>query len=111
MAFRGDLDALILGVLSVGQMHGYEITQRINAAGEGGAVVVREGQLYPLLHRLENDGKIEAHWIPQEGKPARKVYRLTATGRHELDGKRADWERFAQTVTVLLHGKGEAQHG
>ncbi len=108
MAFRGDLDALVLGVLARGRMHGYEITQTINAAGPtedntgDGGVVVKEGQLYPILHRLENDGKIEAEWIEQTGRPARKVYRLTDAGRGTLIEKRAAWEAFAQTVGDLL---------
>lgn len=103
MAFRGDLDALVLGVLASGKMHGYEITQTINAAGgSDGAVSVKEGQLYPILHRLENDEKIEAEWIEQAGRPARKVYRLTDAGRKELEHKRASWEAFSQTVGLLL---------
>lgn len=107
MAFRGDLDALILGVLTVGQMHGYEISKRINEAGdtdENGtpSVRVQEGQLYPLLHRLENEGLIEANWLPQEGKPARKVYRLTEAGRGALESKRASWRLFARSVSNLL---------
>lgn len=104
MAFRGDLDALILGVLAGGRMHGYEITQTINGAGSGdGAVVVREGQLYPILHKLENDELIEAEWVEQQtGRPARKVYRLTNKGRAALEEKRAAWQNFAQTVGSLL---------
>ena len=111
MAFRGDLDALVLGVLAAKPMHGYEITQTINAAGSDGAnsgnggagsVSVKEGQLYPILHRLENDEKIQAQWIEQAGRPARKVYELTDTGRKELETKRAAWEAFSQTVAALL---------
>jgi PadR family transcriptional regulator PadR len=101
MAFRGDLDALILGVLSAGAMHGYEITRRINGAG-GESITVREAQLYPLLHRLESEGRIRAEWVPQEGKPARKVYSLTDAGRRELQAKRAAWERFSASVSALL---------
>lgn len=110
MAFRSDLDALILGVLVQGRMHGYEISRRINE-GAGGAVQVKESQLYPLLHRLENDGFIEAIWVPQEGKPARKVYALTERGRGELEAKRNTWEVFAAGVSVLLGPKTEVSHG
>ena len=103
MAFRGDLDALILGVLAGGRMHGYEITQTINGAGSGdGSVVVREGQLYPILHKLENDELIAGEWEAQPSGPARKVYRLTVKGRAALEEKRAAWQNFAQTVGALL---------
>ena len=110
MAFRSDLDALILGVLGRGQMHGYETSKRINE-GALGAVLVKEGQLYPLLHRLENDGVIEAHWLPQEGKPARKVYRLTESGTRQLATKRESWAAFSTGVNLLLGRGTETQNG
>ena len=69
MAFRSDLDALILGVLHRERMHGYEISRRIND-GALGAVQVKEGQLYPILHRLENEGAIEAE-VAAAGRQAR----------------------------------------
>jgi len=111
-SFRSDLDALILGVLGQqGRMHGYEISRKIDVGSEG-AVPIREGQLYPILHRMENDGLIEAQWLPQEGKPARKVYALTERGRGELIAKRAAWERFAAGIVSLLGEPGtEVSHG
>lgn len=102
MSFRSDLDALVLATLTAGAMHGYDISRRINQCGEG-TVRVQEGQLYPILHRLEADGLIAADWVPQEGKPARKVYRLTDSGHAALEVKRADWARFAATVGALMN--------
>jgi len=110
MAFRTDIDALILAVLHNNKLHGYEITKQINAHGEK-SFQVKEGQLYPILHRLENEGKIAADWIPQEGKPARKVYHLTDSGLRELDRQRATWRAFADSVDKALHPRTEVQHG
>ncbi|MEO7717511.1 MAG: helix-turn-helix transcriptional regulator [Capsulimonas sp.] len=101
MAFRSDLDTLTLSVLQTEALHGYEIAKRINAKGEA-AFHAKEGQLYPILHRLENEGVIQADWIPQEGKPARKVYRLTETGKGELEKLTEAWRKFAQAVESLL---------
>jgi PadR family transcriptional regulator, regulatory protein PadR len=101
MAFRGGLDALVLGVLQNEPMHGYEITKRINAAGET-AFRLNEGQLYPILHQLENEGRILAEWIQQEGKPARKVYRLTDSGHLELSAQLAAWDRFKESVNRIM---------
>ncbi|BDI33703.1 PadR family transcriptional regulator [Capsulimonas corticalis] len=101
MAFRSDLDALVLSVLQSEALHGYEIAKRINAKGET-AFHAKEGQLYPILHRLENEGKIQADWIPQEGKPARKVYRLTETGKGELARLIETWREFSQAVNSLM---------
>ncbi len=106
MSFRGDLEALVLATLSSEPLHGYEITRRVNGL-EG--VKMLDGQLYPLLHRLEADGFIEAEWVPQEGKPARKVYRLTESGQGKLEKKREDWEAFAAGISQLLTPPREPQ--
>ncbi|MBB6050212.1 PadR family transcriptional regulator [Armatimonas rosea] len=99
MAFRGDTEALILATLSGGPQHGYEITRRVNGLD---GMKIQDGQLYPILHRLESEGMITAEWVPQEGKPARKVYRLTEAGGKKLEEKRTDWETFASSVSALL---------
>lgn len=101
MAFKSDLDALILGVLQDGERHGYEIAKRIRELSDT-ALAVGEGQLYPALHRLERDGLVAATWIPQEGKPPRKVYHLTEDGNGALVAHRREWERFAQSVDRIL---------
>ncbi|MFM7322926.1 MAG: PadR family transcriptional regulator [Armatimonadota bacterium] len=101
MAFRSDVSAIVLGVLRQGPLHGYDISRRIQEAA-GDTLALRDGQLYPILHRLEADGHVEAEWVAQEGKPARKVYRITESGGALLDGKRADFERFVASVHTLL---------
>ncbi|GAB4456282.1 MAG: helix-turn-helix transcriptional regulator [Armatimonadaceae bacterium] len=106
MDFRSDLDAMVLGVLQDTSLHGYEITRRINERST--AFRIKEGQLYPILHRLENEGHIAATWVPQEGKPDRKVYRLTDSGLNLLERKKRNWSEFVASVTaVLTPAKGE----
>ncbi|CAN5555492.1 PadR family transcriptional regulator [soil metagenome] len=108
MAFRGDLEALILGVVQFESLHGYEIAKRIKSAGSS-ALDVGEGQLYPALHRLEKDAYISATWVPQEGKPDRKVYQITDEGKGQLQHKREAWEAFRSSVNSIFVGKkGEA---
>lgn len=101
MAFRGDLEALVLGALDGGEAHGYEIARRIKAISEE-ALAVGEGLLYPALHGLERDGLVAAEWVSQEGKPNRKVYRLTEAGRGSLAKKRREWQRFSAAVSAVL---------
>jgi len=101
MAFKGDLDALVLGVLEGTELHGYEISKRIRQLSDT-ALAVGEGQLYPALHALERDGMVVATWVPQEGKPPRKVYRLTEGGEAALADHRKEWERFAKGVNQVL---------
>ena len=110
MAFKGDLETLVLGVLQGGSLHGYEIAKRIRQSSES-ALSVGEGQLYPALHRLEREGLVAATWQPQEGKPARKVYFLTPGGLDELDRRRTLWERFAQSVSVILSPTRAGEEG
>src|SRR5579875_3753285 len=100
MAFRGDLEALVLGALDAGEAHGYEIARRIKVVSDE-ALAVGEGLLYPALHALERDGLVAAEWVAQEGKPNRKVYRLTESGRGALAKKRKEWQRFAVGVAAV----------
>jgi PadR family transcriptional regulator, regulatory protein PadR len=108
MAFRSDLESLILGVLQTEALHGYEIAKRIKEAGSE-ILAVGEGQLYPALHRLERDGLITATWVPQEGRPARKVYSLTEGGSAELSDRRKLWENFANSVNRVLNSPRPAK--
>ena len=101
MAFRGDLEALVLGVLEDGPLHGYEISKRIKLRS-GDVFKFGEGHLYPCLHGLERSGLIRAEWIPQEGRPARKVYCTTDAGIAELANKRKEWHKFAGAVSAVL---------
>ncbi len=110
MAFRSDLDALILGVLQSGRLHGYEIGKRINVSSKN-SLNIKEGQIYPILHRLENEGKIASEWEPQEGKPGRRVYSLTEAGRGELTVQREAWRQFSESVNqIIAPARLEANH-
>lgn len=104
MGFKGDLEALILGVLNEEPLHGYGIAKRIKSLS-GKALSYGEGQLYPALHKLEVDAAIAASWVPQEGKPPRKVYCLTPEGRKVLETRRSEWRAFEQGVAKILYGK------
>lgn len=102
MAFRSDLDTLILGVLQGGALHGYDIAKRIRALSES-ALKVGEGQLYPALHRLEEAKLIHSEWIQQEGKPAKKVYGITQKGKGALEKQKQEWRKFASGVGAVLN--------
>ncbi len=97
MAFKGDLEALILAVLSDHALHGYEISKRIRSQSQD-VLKYGEGQLYPALHKLEEAGFIEAEWMLQDGKPDRKVYSITPGGREELEKHRSAWTKFVAGV-------------
>src|SRR5579871_4204587 len=99
MAFRGDINALILASLSNESLHGYEIVRRIREAGGGGKL--SEGQIYPYLHKLEEQGMVTAEWQTDTGAAPRRVYQITPQGQKELDQQRAVWKKFAAGVSDL----------
>lgn len=108
MAFKSDLEALVLGSLQNGAMHGYEISKRISSRFEG-TLRLGEGQLYPILHKLEEQGLVIAEWFSQEGKPARKIYSLTEEGIRQLAEKRQGWEKFSASIGSILARPQEAR--
>lgn len=81
---------MILSILVRGEDYGYQIIQRVKDIS-GGAMEWSDNMLYPVLHRLENDGLIVSRWKISDGGRMRKYYRLTDKGRHELEVERGQW--------------------
>jgi DNA-binding PadR family transcriptional regulator len=101
MAFRGDLEALVLGTLVEGPMHGYAISRQIQERSAG-ALHFSEGQLYPTLHDLEAAGHVTSEWVPQTGRPARKVYKVKPSGVELLEQKRREWKAFIKAIGRIV---------
>ncbi|QSB13437.1 PadR family transcriptional regulator [Natronosporangium hydrolyticum] len=101
---RGALDLCVLAALVDRERYGYELSQRLAAAGLG---QVKGGTLYPLLARLETAGLVTSRWQPGEQGPGRKYYRLTAAGQEQLATQAAAWSDFAGSVGALLGSTGE----
>ena len=98
-ALKGHLDALILGVLENGPLHGYAIIEQLKQR-TGGALDLPEGTVYPALHRLEAAGLLTSRW--SDGARRRRVYRLTAKGRRELGQRRSEWSTFVKAIDAVL---------
>ncbi len=96
----GTLDLMIMEIVSTGPSYGYEITQSVKERS-GERFELKEGSLYPGLHRLERKKFLESSWREVEGR-RRKYYQLTATGKKELAAKRAVWEQFASGINGIL---------
>ncbi|KLL10602.1 MULTISPECIES: PadR family transcriptional regulator [Protofrankia] len=82
---------MVLGILAEGESYGYAILKRIHELS-GGELDWTEGLLYPLLHRLERLGCVEATWRSATGERRRKYYRITDKGRAELAEQRRQWD-------------------
>jgi transcriptional regulator len=98
---QGTLDMLILKSLSLGPMHGWGVSQRIQQISED-ALRVNQGSLYPALHRLEHRGWIVAEWGTSDNNRRAKFYRLSAVGRRQLELEDRAWRRFSQGVELVL---------
>lgn len=102
---QGTLDLLILRTLSDGAMHGWGISQRIQQISKD-VLQVNQGSLYPALHRLEQQGLIEAEWGNSENNRQAKYYQLTRDGRRQLAEETRNWERISTAVARVLAGEG-----
>jgi transcriptional regulator len=98
---QGTLDLIILQMLQVQALNGYELTQRINLHS-GDVLSVNFGSLYPALYRLEARGWIRSAWRVSDTNRRAKFYTLTAAGRRQLASERATWERFVGALTAIL---------
>jgi transcriptional regulator len=98
---QGTLDLLILKTLSAGPLHGYGVSLRIAQISRD-ALQVRQGSLYPALHRLERRGWIAAEWGDSENNRRAKFYRLTRAGRRQLEVEETTWERLAIAIGQVL---------
>ena len=98
---QGTLDLLILTVVACGPQHGYAIAQRLQRFSND-AIQVRQGSLYPALHRLDNRGLLATEWRQSETGRNAKYYSLTKKGRAELDLERARWRQFTRAINVVL---------
>lgn len=90
---------IVLAILAEGESYGYAILTRVRELSQG-ALEWTDGMLYPVLHRLERLGYIEANWQVADSGRKRKYYRLTARGRAQLQEERRQW----QTVDATLRG-------
>jgi PadR family transcriptional regulator PadR len=88
----GTLRVLILSELAQGSSYGYAIAKAIDSA-TGGELTVRPESLYPVLHRMEAEGLLDAKWEQAEGGRPRKVYRITPKGRKRWDKQREQFVR------------------
>ena len=100
---QGTLDLMILTMLAREPMHAYGVSQRLTVLS-GDHFHVNPGSLFPSLYRLEQDGKLKAEWRATENHRRARYYRLTASGRRQLEQQRERWQRASFAVTSVLEG-------
>ncbi len=98
---QGTLDLLILKTIALEPQHGWAISERVQQMSSD-ALQVKQGSLYPSLHRLERRGWIKARWRVTENNRRAKYYELTSSGRKQLDAQTDVWRRLTAAVGQIL---------
>jgi DNA-binding PadR family transcriptional regulator len=88
---------LVLAILAEGDSYGYAILKRVRELS-GGELEWTDGMLYPVLHRLEKAGLVEARWDQADSGRKRKYYRVTEAGREQLAEERRQWHTVDTTL-------------
>lgn len=104
---KGVLEILILKLLSLQNMYGYQLIQQLNA-GSNGVFSLKEGTLYPVLYRLEDSGFIENYWEQETEKRGvpRKYYKITLNGLRELEKMIHEFSTLVSAVYSILDMEG-----
>jgi PadR family transcriptional regulator, regulatory protein PadR len=98
---QGTLDLLILKSLAREPLHGWGIAKRIQSLSDE-VLSVQQGSLYPALHRLEEQGWIDADWKESDLGRSAKFYKLTRDGKKQLELELESWKRLSSAVGLLL---------
>jgi len=98
---QGTLDMLILKALSLGELHGYGIMQRIQQISDG-LLLVEQGSLYPALYRIEQQGWISSEWGLSEAGRKAKLYKLTKAGRKQLAVEESSWDLLTLAISKVM---------
>ena len=101
---QGTLDLLILKTIALEPKHGWAISERLHQISSA-TLQIRQGSLYPALHRLERRGWIKAHWGTSDNNRRAKYYSLTAAGRKRLREETDSWNRLATAMSAALKAR------
>ncbi len=92
---------LILKSVATEPRHGWAIAKRIQAVSNE-VLQIKQGSLYPALHRLEQQGFIRGDWQTAESGRDTKVYSITRAGREQLEEELNQWERLSAAIRLTL---------
>ena len=97
----GSTPMLILSLLKDSDKYGYEMVEAL-AKRSDDTFALKEGTLYPLLHALEKEKFVESYSKTAPNGRERKYYRLTRSGREQLEYKEKEWRLFTEKVNAVL---------
>src|SRR5689334_1700751 len=100
---KGNTELLVLALLELEPLHGYEIGKLIAERSQG-VLKFHVASLYPLLYRVERRGWVKGEWKPAGGR-RRRYYRLTAAGRKTLTERRALWRAIFAAINRIVEAR------
>ncbi len=103
---KGVIELAILAVLRNGRKYGWQIIRELDSLSEG-FLKIKEGTLYPALHRMEERGLIKSEWVIEGKKAPRKYYKLTEKGEKAYESGRETWNLLERSMRRLLGEKDE----
>src|SRR5262250_954693 len=98
---QGTLDLLILKTVALQPQHGWAISERLRQISSA-TLQIKQGSLYPALHRLERRGWLKAAWRPSDNNRRAKYYELTRKGRTQLETEASAWQKLTAAVSLIL---------
>lgn len=98
---QGTLDLLILKTLATESRHGWAIAERLHQISSA-TLDIRQGSLYPALHRLERAGLVRTEWGTSDNNRRAKYYELTKRGRARLETEISAWNKLSVAVALVL---------
>ncbi len=98
---QGTLDLLILKIVAREPRHGWAISERLHQISSA-TLQIRQGSLYPALHRLERRGWIKARWGTSDNNRRAKYYELTRKGREQLEADTDAWRKLSAAINHVL---------
>ena len=98
---KGSIDILLLVIISKKEMYGYELVSELNRKGK--SFNIKEGTLYPILYRLEDDDLMETHWehCASHGRP-RKYYSVSEKGKQVMAESYSQWKDITQDIMRIM---------
>ena len=98
---RGTLEMIVLNLLAGRPMYGFEIISAMRDRSNG-SFEMKEGTLYPVLYRMEEDARVESRWEAEGRAVPRKYYHITARGKEDLKKLLCDWNTFTDSIGKIL---------
>lgn len=98
---KGSTSLLVLQLLNEYDMYGYQLVKEIDKRSDQN-IQMKEGTLYPALHKLEKQEYLACYWQNQAKGPARKYYRITEYGQAILAERTSEWHHYVKVMNDLI---------